>query len=152
MNKRINGHACSVDDVAKEDSSWPIVLLLQTSDGCYGLHAIITWKNLIFDSNCEHALRWSQKSLNWCSGKASSCTGFSRVYRICPASMGPIVGRHVHPRSGSIAGWIMRLPSKHRKGYHVRYADGATDNMSEEEAEKGALVRRCPVGGPGLKE
>ena len=149
--KRINNRAFSVDDVSKEDSSWPIVLLLQTSDGCYGSHAITTWKNLIFDSNCDHALRWSQKSLDWCSGKDSSCTGFSRVYRICPASMGPIVGKHVHPRSGSIVGWIMRLPSKHRKGYHVRYADGATENISEEEAKEGALVRRCLVGGLELK-
>jgi hypothetical protein len=144
--KKIHNHACSVSDISTEDSSWPIILLLQTSDGCHGRHAITTWKGMIFDSNCAHALKWSQKSLDWCSGVDSACTGFSRAYRICPADMGQTVGLHVPQRDGVI-GWIMKRPSKRQKRYHVRFADGVIEKMSEGEAMEKSLVYSSTVGG-----
>ena len=148
--KKVFNHACSVADIAGEDASWPLVLIIQTSDGCHGTHAVATWNRMLFDSNATYALRWSQKSLDWCSGKDSACTGFSRAYRICSADFGATlpqsaisVGRHVHS-NGSL-GWIMRLPSKKKKGYHVRHPDGVTEAMSMEDVAR-SLVPSSTVG------
>jgi hypothetical protein len=144
MLNKLHNHACSVASIAAEDAAWPIVLILQTSDGCYGTHAITTWNSMIFDSNSEHALRWSQSSLDWCSGEGSLCIGFSRAYRICPANYGHSLPQSVlsvgcQVRSQCVdsdaLGWIMRLPSKKKpNGYHVRFTDGVTDKMSEGDA------------------
>jgi hypothetical protein len=40
-------HACNLQQVTAQDSSWPIVLIIQTSDGIYGAHAVTTWKGMI---------------------------------------------------------------------------------------------------------
>lgn len=153
--KKVHNHACSISDIGKLDASWPIVLVIQTEDGCYGTHAVTTWNRMIFDSNCERALRWSQKSLDWCSGKNSACVGFSRAYRICPADLGQTrpassisIGLQVrsHTAASNAIGWVMRLPSKKKKGYHVRHTNGRTECMSE-EAVNDSLIRRSLVGG-----
>jgi hypothetical protein len=141
--KKLHKHACSVAEIASEDALWPILLIIQTSDGSHGTHAVTTWNGMLFDSNCEHALRWSQKALDWCSGTGSSCIGFSRAYRLCPADYGQTlaqsiisIGRQVTAQDGETGtmGWIMRLPTKKRRKYHVRQTDGITKAMSEEEA------------------
>jgi hypothetical protein len=140
--KKLHNHACSVEDIARLESSWPIVLLLQTSDGCHGSHAVTTWNSMIFDSNYPHPLRWSQKSLDWCSGKDTACVGFSRAYRLCPddhgvalpqstLSVGSLV-RSSQVESNAL-GWIRRLPSKKMLGYLVRYTNGVTKLMSAED-------------------
>ena len=153
--RKVHNHACSISDIGKLDASWPIVLVLQTEDGCHGTHAVTTWNRMIFDSNCERALRWSQKSLDWCSGKNSACVGFSRAYRICPADLGQTqpqsaisIGLHVrsHTAESNAIGWVMRLPSKKKKGYHVRHTNGRTECMTEEEVNE-RLIQRSPVGG-----
>ena len=86
--KKLQNHASAVKDIADLESDWPIVLILQTSDGCHGSHAVTTWNGMIFDSNWPHPLRWSQSSLDWCSGQHTQCVGFSRAYRICPGNIG----------------------------------------------------------------
>jgi hypothetical protein len=143
--KKLHTHACSVTDIAAEDAWWPILLIIQTGDGSHGTHAVTTWNGMIFDSNCRHALRWSPKALDWCSGRDSSCVGFSRAYRICPADYGQTkqhsvinVGMHVarHGQDGNSVGWIARLPTKKRRNYHVRHTDGLTEAMSEEEVAR----------------
>jgi hypothetical protein len=142
--KKLHAHACSIADVGAEDASWPIVLIIQTSDGCHGTHAVMTWNGMIFDSNCRYALRWSWDALDWCSGKDSSCISFSRVYRICPVdyretkphsviAVGMQVAKH---RQESVGGWIMRLPTKKKPNHHVRHTDGVTEAMSEEEVAR----------------
>jgi hypothetical protein len=112
---------------------------------------------MLFYSNYEHALSWSQSSLDWCSGPDSSCVGFSRAYRICPADFGKTlpqatiaVGMQVHSHGGAsdALGWIMRLPSKKKKGYHVRHTDGITETMNEGDVEK-FVVPKCSVGDVG---
>ena len=135
-------HACNLQQVTAQDSSWPIVLIIQTSDGIYGTHAVTTWKGMIFDSNCPSALRWSQTSLDWCSGANSSCIGFSRAYHVCPANFGKAlpmsdisIGMQVRSHTFSL-GWIMRLPTKKMKGYHVRLTNGRTETMSDEDLAK----------------
>jgi hypothetical protein len=153
--RKLHNHACSIGEIAREDALWPIILIIQTSDGCYGTHAVTTWNGMLFDSNCGHALCWSQKALDWCSGKGSSCVGFSRAYRLCPAEYGlsqpPLaitVGMHVSSHGGpsNAIGWIMRLPSKKRRGYHVRHTDGATEAMSVEDVARFVVAGRT-VGG-----
>jgi GNAT superfamily N-acetyltransferase len=142
--KKLYNHACSVSQVSRLDAAWPIVLLIQTSDGCHGSHAVTTWNKRVYDSNSLHPLRWSQKSLDWCSGKNSTCVGFSRAYRICPANYGhsvpqsaTSVGMLVQPHGmdSSTLGWITRLPSKKCKGYLVRHSDGATEVISQQEVD-----------------
>jgi hypothetical protein len=86
--KKLHAHACSIADVGAEDTLWPVLLIIQTSDRSHGDHAVTTGNGMIFDSNCRHALRWSRDALDWCSGKDSSCIGFSRAYRICPVDYG----------------------------------------------------------------
>ena len=153
--KKLHSHACSVAKMAAQDAAWPILLILQTSDGCHGAHAVTTWNQMLFDSNSLHPLRWSQKSLDWCSGKDTTCVGFSRAYRLCPANEGESimhsqisVGLHVggsddHP---SALGWITRLPGKRKKSYNVRHMDGMEARMSK-EGVVGCLVPRSTVGG-----
>jgi hypothetical protein len=113
---------------------------------------VTTWNQMIFDSNCVHPLRWSQRALDWCSGKDSTCVGFSRAYRICPANYGEklpesaiAVGLQVRSLDYDSLGWIMRGPSKKRKGYHVRHTNGQTQAMSKEEVER-FLAPRMQVG------
>jgi hypothetical protein len=139
-------HASSVDDVTREDTNWPMVLVLKTSDGICSSHAVTTWNHMIYDSNCPHALRWSQSSLDWCSGQDTSCIGFSKVYQLCQENYGSLlqgsnvrVGTQVEsklevPRA---MGWVRRLPPKSRnrdgqqqKGCIVCYMDGSTAKWS----------------------
>jgi hypothetical protein len=139
--KRVFDTACSVDQVTQEDQAWPMLLIIQTSDGIYGSHAITTWNGMIFDSNCPHALRWSQRSLDWCSGKTSECIGFSRVYRLCPEFFGKMspgssirIGTQIRTPDGAF-GWVRRLPTfkkngEQKKGYIVCYTDGSTETFS----------------------
>jgi hypothetical protein len=143
--KKLHNHACSVSQASRLDSAWPIVLIIQTSDGCHGSHAVTTWNKSVYDSNSLHPLRWSQKSLDWCSGKNSTCVGFSRAYRICPANYGysvpqsaTSVGMLVQPHGmrPNTLGWITQLPSKKRKGYLVRHSDGATEVISQQEVDR----------------
>jgi hypothetical protein len=37
---KLQDHACAVAYIVQQDSTWPIVLVIQTSDGSYGTHAI----------------------------------------------------------------------------------------------------------------
>jgi hypothetical protein len=41
-------HACNLQQVTAQDSSWPICFIIQTIDGIYGTHAVTTWKGMIF--------------------------------------------------------------------------------------------------------
>jgi hypothetical protein len=150
--KKLHNHACSVAEIAKEDASWPLILIIQTSDGSHGTHAVTTWNQMIFYSNCVHSLRWSQRALDWCSGRDSTCVGFSRAYRICPANYGEklpesaiTVGSQVRFLDYDSFGWIMRGPSKKRRGYHVRHSNGKTQAMSKGEVER-FLAPRLQVG------
>jgi hypothetical protein len=120
------------------------VLIIQTSDGSHGAHAVTAWNGMIFDSNCCYALRWSRDALDRCSGKDSSCIGFSRAYRIFPVdhrvtkphsviAVGMQVAKHGQE---SVGGWIMRLPMKKKPNCHVRHTDGVSEAMSEEEVAR----------------
>jgi hypothetical protein len=133
--KKMYNTRCSVGEVALADSSWPMLLLLQTSDGIYGSHAVTAWNGMIFDSTCTNALRWSQRSLDWCTGLDSTCIGFSKVYRLCPMDMGrmlPDCGIQVgfQLTINTKLGWVKSLPKKGRKGYIIRYVDGVMEEMS----------------------
>ena len=135
--RKIFNHASSVEQIGQQDAAWPIVLVLQTSDGCYGTHAITTWRGMIFDSNSDCAMRWSQKALDWCSGKGSKCVGFSRAFQILPACYGErvplatvFVGSFVCPGESKALRWIRLLPSKKRKGHYlVRDTKGIIKHM-----------------------
>jgi hypothetical protein len=142
--------ACSIEEVTQEDSSWPMILILQTSDGTYGSHAITMWNGMIFDSNCPMALRWSQKSLNWCSGEDCLCIGFSKAYRLCPTKLGqmlpdsPIcIGTQVFSSLSTLKklGWVQKLPTKkpngeQKKGYIVCFIDSTHASWSYAEVCK----------------
>ena len=152
--KKIYNHACSVESIAQLDSAWPIVLLLQTSDGSHSSHAITTWKGMIFDSNCKSPLRWSQKTLDWCSGPESACIGFSRAYQIAPQEyvVGPIIRHQKAKEAPSVGswlngtndkpGWIWRFPTTKRNAFLVRHPSGVIESMSEEEVSNKLVTRR----------
>ena len=135
-----------VDKVTQEDPSWPMVLILKTSEGECGSHAITTWNGMIFDSNLPTALRWSQASLDWCSGKESTCIGFSKVYRLCPANYGQKslnstlqVGTQIRSKNG--LGWVKCLPifggnGQQKRGYIVRYIHGVEAEMGRKKVSK----------------
>jgi hypothetical protein len=137
--KKLYSHACSIEQIGTQDAAWFILLILQTSDGCNGSHAVTTWNGMIYDSNSPHAMRWSQLALDWCSGLGSTCIGFSRAYRICPAHYGESVphskihvGAPLRPIAGTSAAlrWVMLLPTNKRKGrYLVRHTNGVTESM-----------------------
>ena len=134
----------AVDQVSQEDPRWPLVLALEANDGSSGSHAITTWNGMIFDSNLPSALRWTQRSLDWCSGNDSTCVGFSNVYRLCPPDFGHMlpestlrVGTWIQPHSEGpgAPGWIKSLPTKkangqQKKGYIVAYPDGRKTELS----------------------
>jgi hypothetical protein len=136
--KKVFPKACSIDQVSQEDSSWPMLLILQTNELVFGSHAITLWKGMIFDSNSLNALRWSQRSLDWCSGKGSKCVGFSKVYRLCPNGFGQSlkdstirVGTQVRSclKDSNCLGWVRLLPTlkengEQKKGYIVSFTDG----------------------------
>ena len=155
--KKICNHSSLVESIAQLDSAWPIVLLLQTSDGSHASHAITTWKGMIFDSNCKHPLRWSQSSLDWCSGPESTCIGFSRAYQIAPQEyvVAPIIRNQEAQealavgswlkRTNGTTGWIWRFPCTKRNTFLVRYPSGAIESMSEKEVAS-RLVTRLEVG------
>eukprot|EP00978_Attheya_sp_CCMP212_P000841 scaffold1766_cov39-Attheya_sp.AAC.1 len=91
---------------------------------------------------CPFLPQQQQKSLDWCSGKDSACIGFGRAYRICPTNVAqtkppsaiPVGVLVQSPMADSQSvSWVMRLPSKKKRGYHVRHANGTTERMSEEE-------------------
>ncbi len=145
-------HACSVVQINAEDTSWPIVLVLMTNDGCYGTHAITIWKGMIFDANLPYVLRWSQESLDWCSGNGSVCVGFSRALRVCPVQFGKrthatcgasmyAIGKQVQKSHGILdgIGWIMRLPSGKKIKYHVHYTDGTKTTMNDVDVTRWAV-------------
>ena len=147
--------ACSVDQVTQEDPSWPMVLIVQTSDGEHGSHAITTWNGMIFDSNAPNALCWSQKSLDWCSGKDSACIGFSKVCRLCPADFSSEtprcaiqIGTQVqrHSELPDALGWIVHFPTKkkngqEKKGCIVFCANGAKAELSHLDVLKCVLKK-----------
>ena len=133
-----------------------MLLLLRTSDGSYGSHAITKWNGMIFDSTSPHALRWSQRSLDWCSGKDSTCIGFIKVYRLCPKEFGKMlpnctiqIGTQVQSHlmlSHGCLGWISRLPTyritgEQKKGYIVHYVDGTSAELSHSEVCKYELQK-----------
>jgi hypothetical protein len=143
---KLFSHACSVAQIHDEEMSWPMVLVLMTNDGCYGTHAVTLWQGQIFDANLSYALRWSQQSLDWCSGKGSACVGFSRAFRLCPVHFGKQnagpngasrypIGKQVYQSDvvSDCIGWIMRLPSLKKDTYHVHFTNGATTTMSDDE-------------------
>jgi hypothetical protein len=145
---KIFNHSCSMEQIEAEGTAWPIVLVLMTSDLCYGTHAVTVWRGLIFDSNLPYALRWSQESLDWCSGKGSTCIGFSQVLRLCPVNfrkhiLEPFltpanmycIGTQVWASMETSAGmgWIMRLPTATKKLYHVVFTDGSCKTMDDVE-------------------
>jgi hypothetical protein len=45
--KKLHAHACSIADVEAEDALWPILLIIQTSDGSHGAHAVTTWNGML---------------------------------------------------------------------------------------------------------
>jgi hypothetical protein len=151
--KKVFNTACSVEQVTQEDFGWPMVLIIQTSDGGYGSHAVTAWKGMIFDSTCPKALRWSQRSLDWCSGQHSTCIGFSKVYRLCPADFGFMsldskisIGTQVrsHLEGTDALGWVRRLPTKkkdgtQKKGYILCYTDGGMAELSHADVSKHLL-------------
>ena len=141
--KKVFSTACSVAAVSKEDHNWPLVLIIPTSDGIYGSHAITMWKGIIYDSTYPIALRWSQRSLDWCSGLGSTCIGFSKVYKLCPADLdhralhSPLaIGTQVQMKrdTGNSFGWVKRLPKlmvtgEQRRGYFIKYVDGGCSEL-----------------------
>ena len=147
--RKVFGAACSVDKVTQADSSWPMVLVLRTNDDT-GSHAITLWNGMIFDSTCCNALRWSQTSLDWCSGQDATCSGFTKVYRLCPEGFGRMlpgstirVGTQIRTDSESSNGlcWVRRLPTtnangEQKKGYMVCYIDGKMAELSQLEVSK----------------
>jgi hypothetical protein len=151
--KKVFSTASSVYQVTQEDHSWPLLLIIQTSDGIYGSHAVTAWNGMIFDSTCPFALRWSQTSLDWCSGQASTCIGFSKVYRLCPVNFGAMlpgstiqIGTQIQGLSNNARtlGWVRRLPTKkengeQKKGYIVNYIDGTVAELNVVELSKYAL-------------
>ena len=154
LKKVFKTAVCSVDEVTQEDSCWPMLLLIQTSDGISGSHAITTWNGMIFDSNCTKALRWSQRSLDWCSGQDSTCIGFSRVYRLCPANFGRMlpdctvrVGTQVKSHT-DVLGWVFhnlctgkQTGRRQGKGYIIHYVDGTKADFSISEVSKYVLAK-----------
>jgi hypothetical protein len=80
--QKLHKHACSVEQIAKQDASWPIVLILQTSDGYHGTHAVTTWNRMIYDSNSTHAMR--------CAGRRQPWIGVVERAPGALASVGPI--------------------------------------------------------------
>jgi hypothetical protein len=148
-------HASLMDHVTREDTNWPMVLVLRTSDGICSSHAVTTWNHMIYDSNCAHALRWSQKSLDWCSGQDTSCIGFSKVYQLCPENFGCLlegsnirIGTQVESKLAVSRGlgWVRRLPPKGRdgqqqKGCIVCYMDGSTAKWSFSDIMKYELKK-----------
>jgi hypothetical protein len=153
--KKLYTHPCLVSDIAGQDAAWPILLILQTSDGCSGSHAVTTWNHMIFDSNSSHALRWSQQALDWCSGKNSACVGFCRAYRICPRACGETlpnsiisVGLQLRTPAGgdsTLFGWIKRLPTEKKKDYEVQCTDGATARLSKDNVAS-CVLQSSTVG------
>ena len=109
---------------------------------------------MIFDFNSDCAMRWSQKALDWCSGKGSKCVGFSRAFQILPACYGErlplatvFVGSFVHPGDSKALRWIRLLPSKKRKGYYlVRDTKGITHHMLAAQVVSNAVPGK-PVAG-----
>jgi hypothetical protein len=130
-------------------------LILQTSDGVYGSHAVTTWNEMIFDSNSPCALRWSQRSLDWCSGQGSTCVGFSKVYRLCPPNLGRVlpgstirIGTQVRSPVGVSGGcgWVKSFPTwrkngQQKKGFIIFYTDGTWAEMSHSDVSMYALKR-----------
>ena len=144
-------HASSIDHVSLEDPNWPMVLVLRTSDGICSSHAITTWKNMIYDSNCPHALRWSQKSLDWCSGQDTSCIGFIEVRQLCPDNFGCLlegtnvrVGTQVRSTLDDSLGfaWVRRLAPKHETGCIVCHTNGSLSNWSFDDVAKHEIKQR----------
>jgi hypothetical protein len=153
--KKLYTHPCLVSDIAGQDAAWPILLILQTSDGCSGSHAVTTWNHMIFDSNSSHALRWSQQALDWCSGKNSACVGFCRARRICPRACGETLPNSIisvglqlrTPASGdsTLFGWIKRLPAEKKKDHEVQHTDGATARLSKDNVAS-CVLQSSTVG------
>lgn len=148
---KLANHACSVAQIAAEDSTWPILLIIQTSDGCHGAHAVTVWNHMIFDSNYQHPLRWSQKALDWCSGENTKCVGFSRAYRVCPADNGATSTHSTFPvglqvqQSVGVFTWIISLPSKRKKDYEVRNTNGLRIRMCKDKVAE-CQIARSTVG------
>ena len=129
--------------------------MIRTSDGVFGSHAITVWNGMIFYSSCCYALRWSQRSLDWCSGSNSTCIGFSKVYRLCPdcysrklpgdtVSVGTQVSSHLSDLK--TLGWIRLLPTmntngEQKSGYIARYVDGSKATLSAVEVAKYKLKK-----------
>ena len=66
---------CMVDDILAWDTSWPLVVLLMTSDGGVGQHSVTIYRDGIYEPNSAVVLTKSRGSLDWASGDGCTASG-----------------------------------------------------------------------------
>ena len=74
----------TVEDILFLGDTWPLVLLLSSSDGGHGQHAVGVWNNRVYETNAKSPLFKTAESLHWCCGDDVTCCGAATAYQILP--------------------------------------------------------------------
>jgi hypothetical protein len=102
------GNIHTVDHALAWDTSWPLLLVLATSDGAVGQHSVTVYRDGVYEPNAEFVLTKSRGSLDWASGDDCTCIGITKAYQIVPRDAGSL--RNGPPRifnvEGHGRGWL----------------------------------------------
>jgi hypothetical protein len=101
------------------------VVLLGSSNGGVGQHAVTIYKEGIYEPNAEFVLTKSRESLDWAAGVHCTCLGITQAYQIVPSSSSSLT--EGPPRIYNIEGhgrcWVEKPRSTYAK---VRLLSGET--------------------------
>jgi hypothetical protein len=121
-------HLRQVDQVLAWDTTWPLVVLLGSSDGAVGQHAVTIYEEGIYEPNAEFVLTKSRGSLDWAAGIDCTCQGITQAYQIVPRKCGSLTDGppRMYNVPGHGRGWVEKTKATYAK---VRLLSGETVQM-----------------------
>jgi hypothetical protein len=83
-------HLRHVDQVLTWDTSWPLVVLLSSSNGGVGHHSVTIYEEGVCEPNSAFVLTKSRESLDWATGIDCTCLAITPAYQIVPRHVGSL--------------------------------------------------------------
>jgi hypothetical protein len=124
-------HLRHVDEVLAWNTSWPLVVLLASSDGGVGQHSVTIYGGGIYEPNAEFVLTKTRASLDWAAGVNCTCVGITQAYQIVPRNCGDLTNGPppMYNVAGHGRGWVQKTASTYAK---VRLMRGETIKVPHE--------------------
>jgi hypothetical protein len=118
-------HLRQVEQVLAWDTAWPLAVLLGSSDGGVGQHAVTIYKEGIYEPNADFVLTKLHESLDWAAGIDCTCQGITQAYQIVPRNSGSLSDGppRIYNVGGHGRGWVEKTKATYAK---VRLLSGET--------------------------